>query len=102
MVIASAIRNNAGTNDEGFTTYYADGLLTPENLDEWLAQNEFSPREPRHYQFLGQFTKDLQIQHPDWSFPVIGGGGLADSVIMSLKGNFRSLCQMDSKRSQLY
>ncbi len=37
----SAIRNNAGTNDEGFTTYYADGLLTPENLDEWLAQNEF-------------------------------------------------------------
>ena len=32
----SAIRNNAGTNDEGFTTYYADGLLTPENLDEMV------------------------------------------------------------------
>ena len=64
---------------------------------KWLAQNEFSPREPRHYQFLGQFTKDLQIQHPDWSFPVIGGGGLADSVIMSLKGNFGAFAKWTRK-----
>lgn len=95
--ICHAHRAKASANDEGYSSYYADGLLTPENFDEFLAHNEYQPQNIRHYQFLSQFCKDLQFKHPNWSFPVIGGGGLTDSVIMSLKGNFGALAKWQRK-----
>lgn len=92
-----ASREKAGPNDEGFTSYYVDGLLTPENVDEFFAANEYQPQEASHYAFIGNFCKDLQTEHPTWSFPVIGGGGVADSVIMSLKGNFGAFARYARK-----
>jgi hypothetical protein len=93
-----ATRAKANPNDEGFTSYYVDGLLTPENIDEFLAANEYQPQEPHHYQFLGRFCRDLQTKYPDWSFPVIGGHGLTDSVIMALKGNFGAFARWARKK----
>lgn len=90
-------RPKAHPEDEGFSSYYVDGILTPENVDEFFAANGYQPQAPNYYAHLGRFCKDLQTNHPDWSFPVIGGGGVTDSVIMSLKGNFGAFARWSRK-----
>jgi hypothetical protein len=84
----AANRAAAKSTDEGFSSYYADGLLSPETFDDFMALHSYSPQSPNLYAFLERFTKNLQENFTDWSFPAIGSGGLADTVIMSLKGSY--------------
>ncbi|HME51516.1 MAG TPA: uroporphyrinogen decarboxylase family protein [Candidatus Lokiarchaeia archaeon] len=84
----AANRVSAKATDEGFSSFYADGLLAPDTFDDFLALHAYLPQSLNLYAFLGRFTADLQTRYTDWSFPAIGSGGLADTVIMALQGNF--------------
>ncbi|MFX0101168.1 MAG: uroporphyrinogen decarboxylase family protein [Candidatus Hodarchaeota archaeon] len=84
----TARRAKAGPKDEGFTSYYVDGVLTPDTFDEWLACNEYGPSHPNVYKLMGSLTRDIETRLHDWSFPVIGTGGVCDATIMTFKGNW--------------
>jgi len=94
----SARRATAGPNDEGFDSYYVDGVLAPDNFDEWLAGNEYAPSHPNYHAFLGRLCKDIETRLHDWSIPVIGTSGVCDATIMALKGNWGAFALWKRKK----
>jgi hypothetical protein len=93
----SAHRAKAGPDDEGFSSYYVDGVLAPDTFDEWLAGNEYAPSHPNVQAFMGRLCKDIETRLHDWSIPVVGSGGVCDSTIMALKGNWGAFAMWKRK-----